>query len=78
LAKFESSGSRVDLINSISLIKVFGINSLERIRNFEGLITDISSICVILFCKAIDTLTISSSRKNSKCKKIDLLTIILL
>jgi len=76
LAKFESSGSRVDLVNSISLITVFGISSLERISNFEGLITDISSICVMWFCKAIDTLTISSNRKNSKCKKIDLLTVI--
>ena len=76
MAKFESSSNRVDLINSISLITVFGISSLERIRNFEGLITDISSICIMWFCKAIDTLMIFSSRKNSKCKKIGLLTII--
>ena len=56
--KFGSKNSRVDLINPVGLVVVFGVGVLREIKKFKSSATGISNVYVLEFHKVLGLLYI--------------------
>ena len=56
--EFGSRNGRVDLINPVGLVAVFGVGVLREIEKFKGLVTSISNVYILEFHKVLDLLYI--------------------
>ena len=59
MTEFGSENDRVDLINSMNLVIIFGISSLEKIEKFEDLTIGIS-VYILEFHKVLGFLGLIS------------------